>query len=406
MTCQRRHEFVRGASRGLATLAAVGSLALSTAACSRGAGTDTSTGTDRRATAVTRKADRRATGGAMIRLKTYHVIDAQGIGLEAFSLLIPADWQTQGGVMWPLQNPAMPAEVAFRAFSPATPDALEVFPTRACSYNPALLGMFPIGSLYMGSEMREPMHARQALKTMVIGRNRTGASDLRVTSEADVPELQAIAEQIAAQELRQGAPGVQAHVTAAKVRVEYSLGGQPVEEEFYGTVTAYAFPVGGFGQTATIWTRDHLFSFRAAKGQLDSHARLYETIVKSFTVNPQWLNKYLQVVRMLTQQQIQNIHRIGELSRYLSRTSNEISDMMMQAYENRQAAYDRISTNFSQTIRGVDEWIDPATGTHTELPSGYDNAWVNGLGEYVLSENPSYNPNIESNQNWQPLKRK
>jgi hypothetical protein len=160
------------------------------------------------------------------------------------------------------------------------------------------------------------------------------------------------------------------------------------------------------GQVSTIWTRDNLFSFRAAKGRLDSQARLYQAMVKSFQVNLQWLNKYVQIVRMLTQQQIRRIHQIGELSRYLSRTSNEISDMMMQAYENRQAAHDRISTNFSQMIRGVDEWVDPTSGVHTELPSGYDNAWVNGLGEYVLSENPNYNPNIGSNQNWQRLTRK
>lgn len=342
----------------------------------------------------------------MIRLKTHHVVDSQGIGLEAFSLLIPAEWQTEGGIRWPLQNPAMPAEVAFRAFSPASADALEVFPTRACTFNPALLGMFPVGSLYMGSEVRQPIDARQALKTMIIARNRNGVENLRVISEADVPELQAIAEHMAAQELRQGVPGAQAHVTAAKVRVEYDLGGQPVEEEFYGSVTAYVFPSGMFGQTSTIWTPDNLFSFRAPKGRLDTQARLYQTMVKSFQVNVQWFNKYVQVVRMLTQQQIQRIHQIGELSRYLSRTSNEISDMMMQTYENRQAAYDRISTNFSQTIRGVDEWTDPASGTRTELPSGYDNAWVNGLGDYVLSESPSYNPNIESNQNWQRLTRK
>jgi len=342
----------------------------------------------------------------MIRLKTHHVVDSQGIGLEVFSVLIPVDWQTEGGISWPLRNPAQPAEVAFRAFSPRTPDAMEVFPARPCSYNPANLGLFPVGSLYMGSEVREPMDARQAIKTMVIARNRGGAANLRVTTEADVPELQAIAEQAAAMELRQGVPGAQAEVTAAKVRVEYDLGGQTVEEEFFGTVTAYSFPAGMFGQRAHIWTPDNLFSFRAVKGRLDSQARLYETMVKSFHVNLQWLNTYVQVVRALTQQQIQRIHQIGEFSRQLSRQSSEISDMMMQAYENRQAAYDRISTNFSQTIRGVDEWVDPATGARTELPSGYDNAWVNGLGEYVLSESPSYNPNIDSNQNWQRLTRK
>jgi hypothetical protein len=397
----------------IAALAAAASLTLLMAGCSQGAApapSTTTSGAGAGTSAGTREgqaaAASRRTEGAMIRLKTHHVVDAQGIGLEAFSLLIPAEWETQGGIRWPLQNPAMPAEVAFRAFSPASPDALEVFPTRACTFNPALLNMFPVGSLYLGSEVRQPMDARQALRTMVIARNRNGAENLRVTSEADVPELQAIAEHMAAQELRQGVPGAQAHVTAAKVRVEYDLGGQRVEEEFYGSVTAYMFPAGMFGQTSTIWTPDNLFSFRAAKGRLDNQARLYQTMVKSFQVNVQWFNKYVQVVRMLTQQQIQRIHQIGELSRYLSRTSNEISDMMMQAYENRQAAYDRISTNFSQTIRGVDEWTDPASGTRTELPSGYDNAWVNGLGDYVLSESPSYNPNIDSNQNWQRLTRK
>jgi len=406
MTCQCRCTSIRGASRGLAMLAAAASALLLMAACSRDAGTDTSTGADARATAGTRNAGRRATGGAMIRLKTHRVVDAQGIGLEVFSVLIPAEWETEGGISWPLRNPAQPAEVAFRAFSPRTPDAMEVFPARACSYNPANLGLFPVGSLYMGSEVREPMDARQALKTMVIARSRGGAANLRVTNEADVPELQAIAQQAAAMELRQGVPGAQAEVTAAKVRVEYDLGGQTVEEEFVGTVTAYSFPAGMFGQRAYIWTPDNLFSFRAAKGRLDSQARLYETIVKSFTVNLQWLNTYVQVVRALTQQQIQRIHQIGEFSRQLSRQSNEISDMMMQAYENRQAAYDRISTNFSQMIRGVDEWVDPASGTRTELPAGYDNAWVNGLGEYVLADSPSYNPNIDSNQNWQRLTRK
>ena len=399
--------------RVFAVLSVAAAAALLVTACARGpAGDSTAAGSGAAANRSGRTGGRVESGrgrtpeGAVIRLRTHHVVDTQGIGLEVFSVLVPAEWETQGGISWPLRNPAQPAEVAFRAFDPRTPDAMEVFPARACSYNAANLGLFPVGSLYMGAEVREPMVARQALKTMVIARTRGNATNLRVTNEADVPELQAIARQAAAMELRQGVSGAQAEVTAAKVRVEYDLGGQTVEEEFFGTVTAYSFPAGMFGQRTFIWTPDNLFSFRAAKGRLDSQARLYETMVKSFQVNLQWLNTYVQVVRALTQQQIQRIHQIGEFSRQLSRQSSEISDMMMQAYENRQAAYDRISTNFSQTIRGVDEWIDPASGTRTELPTGYDNAWVNGLGDYVMSESPSYNPNIGSNQNWQRLERK
>ncbi|MBM3957580.1 MAG: hypothetical protein FJ313_05960, partial [Gemmatimonadetes bacterium] len=229
----RRATLARPRALALLMLPAAVALALDVSACSRGqtpaatgAESGTATGGTTAGGAARPTATTRATEGAMIRLKTHRVVDAQGIGFEAFSLLIPAGWETDGGILWPLRNPAMPAEVSFRAFDPHSADGLEVFPARACTFNPALLGMFPVGSFYLGSEVREPMDARQALRTMVIARHRGGVAHLRVTGEAEVPDLKAIAEQAAAHELRQGGiPGARALVTAAKVRVEYDLGG-------------------------------------------------------------------------------------------------------------------------------------------------------------------------------------
>jgi hypothetical protein len=77
---------------------------------------------------------------------------------------------------------------------------------------------------------------------------------------------------------------------------------------------------------------------------------------------------------------------------------------MMETYTNRQNAYDRISENFSQTIRGVDPYYNPIDQKTVELPSGYNNAWTNSLGEYILADDPNFNPNVESNQNWQLMK--
>ena len=45
----------------------------------------------------------------VFRLKKFSYIDRQGIGGEAFSLLIPSDWDFQGGITWSLDNPGMPA---------------------------------------------------------------------------------------------------------------------------------------------------------------------------------------------------------------------------------------------------------------------------------------------------------
>jgi hypothetical protein len=53
----------------------------------------------------------------------------------------------------------------------------------------------------------------------------------------------------------------------------------------------------------------------------------------------------------------------------------------------------------------VDKYYNPIEQKPVELPSGYENAWSNALGEYILSNDPSFNPNIGSTVDWQIMKR-
>ena len=68
-------------------------------------------------------------------------------------------------------------------------------------------------------------------------------------------------------------------------------------------------------------------------------------------------------------------------------------------------ANDRVIRNFSDNIRGVERYNDPFSGNEVELPSGYGNAWANNLGEYIITESPSFNPNVGSNLNWQQIEQ-
>ncbi len=54
----------------------------------------------------------------------------------------------------------------------------------------------------------------------------------------------------------------------------------------------------------------------------------------------------------------------------------------------------------------MDEYYDPYSGKNVELPADYGHAWANNLGEYIVTENPNYNPNLSSNLTWQPLEKK
>ena len=340
---------------------------------------------------------------AVERFKNFSYRDREGMGIEAFSMLIPADWQFSGGINWLLDNPGMPATARFRVTAPDGSGEFEVFPNQPFfwSNNQMLLSTFPIGSRYFGNEVHPPLGPLQALKEIVLPRFRGDVRDLRIVSEENLPDL--------AKELGAGAAqsGVSTAAAGARVRVEYTRGGTPVEEDIYAVVESVSFPIQSmYGITTnTNWYVDYIFSFKAPKGTLDSQAKTFQTIARSFRINPRWFSKYNQLVEQLIQAQIRQIHNVGELSRIIARTSDEISDISMQAYNNRQKVNDRIADNFSRYIRGVDDYYDPVAEKQVDLPSGYDNAWTNSLGEYVLSEDPSYNPNIGSNLNWERIKK-
>jgi hypothetical protein len=147
----------------------------------------------------------------------------------------------------------------------------------------------------------------------------------------------------------------------------------------------------------------YLQSFRVEKGKLDSEAKLFQTISYFARTDVNWLNKYNQVVNYLIQEQIKQIESLGQLSNIVSQTSNEISDANYDAWEQSQNVKDRLADDFSDSILGIQSYRNPIDGSTVDLPSGYASAWTNSLGEYILSDSPSYNPNIESNLNWQQL---
>ncbi len=90
------------------------------------------------------------------------------------------------------------------------------------------------------------------------------------------------------------------------------------------------------------------------------------------------------------------------------KAQQEISDNIVRGWEarnNRSSATadgeDNI-TQFGQYLRGVDSWNDEQ-GNKVELTSGYTNAWSKGDGNYLMSNNPAFDPNVEFNEDWKRL---
>jgi len=340
-----------------------------------------------------------------MHLKTFTYTDTQGIGIETFRMLIPSGWEFSGGLQWRMNNPGMPAVLAFQVRNPSGYEAFEVFPALAFFWTnePMSQMLKPRGSLYFGNEVQPPpAGALQALCEIVVPRYRGQMGALQFVQQQTLPDLP--------NQLRVLNPDASSGMTSAegaKVRLRYRQGEQSIDEELFGVVQVMRMTVPMLmGMVENIfWSLDYLFSFRALTERLDDLADLFRTILYSFRINPQWFGRYTQLTQFLIQNQIQQINQIGQLSRYISQTQSQISDMIMDSYYQRQQTMDRLADSFSQYIRGVDAYHNPFEDRPVELPSGYQNAWANALGEYILTDDPNFNPNQYSNLNWEPLNR-
>jgi len=331
-----------------------------------------------------------------MRLKPFSCRDDGGTGLEVFRMLTPVGWEFRGGVTWSLDNPGMPATVAFALWNPNGAEAFEVFPNINFVWNSNPLGMLlsPTGHKSFGMEMRAPMGAPQMLREIALPRYRGQMPGLQVIREEHLPDLP-----------RQLGASAQAQTDGAKVRIQYDWGGHRLEEEVCGVVEVFTMPTtslfGGGGPT--VWLADFLFSFRAYAGRLDATADLFRQVGRSLKLNPHWRAAVEQITTQLCQGQIRHIRQIGQMGQQYAQTMSDIRESRLDDWYANQAVMDGIMEDVSQTIRGVDAYYDPYKEQEVELPGGYGHAWTNDLGEYIVTDNPNFNPNLESNLSWQEM---
>jgi hypothetical protein len=340
--------------------------------------------------------------GSYVKYKTESYTDTEGIGTTAFTILIPTDWQFQGSINWIFDNPAMPATAYIRVWNPTGTEEFEIFPNKAFFWtdNPLVQQTNPPGSTYFGALVQSPLGPLDALEQNILPTYRADVEDLRIISEKTLPELDRL--------FNTGtdpSTGISSSAEGGKIRVEYTLNGLQMEDELYCVIQSLKIPTDSIYGTVTNnnWYMSYLASFRAEKGKLDPESEIFQTIAFSAQTDKNWLNKYNQLVVYLIQNQIKQIQSIGQLSQIISQTSNEISDQNLRDWEQRQSVNDGLVRDFCNQILEIQPYNNPITGTTVDLPAGYTSVWTNSLGEYVLGESPSFNPNIGSNLNWQPM---
>jgi hypothetical protein len=353
-----------------------------------------------------------APGAGTFTLRAVSIMDSpQHIGGEAYRILMPANWQFDGDIVW-RRDPANPASPRVRLRGPQGQE-IGVLPAIAFVWNPQMLGRnFPPGSQYAGTEVEPPvLDPFQCIQRVIVPRYRRNLTGARIVKQELLPELAGVG--------RMKYPGAEykdATFRAGRIRFAYQENGVPMEEDVYVLTAAVQFRVGP--TTTTMWAPDEIRYSKAPAGELDRQLAIFQTAMFSLRPNIRWFAAVQRVSEQLVNQQIQASNaavaraqaqaqaaeRQAATNQSIARSGDQINDMIMKGYQRRMATQDAIAQREDRTIRQVEIFKNPNTGENYELPAGYESAFLGPNNTYTLG-GANYNPNYNSNGSYTRLER-
>lgn len=81
------------------------------------------------------------------------------------------------------------------------------------------------------------------------------------------------------------------------------------------------------------------------------------------------------------------------------------NQLSQQVFNERMASADARNLSFRETLGGVENYRDLVNNREVYLPAGYKDYFVNGQGEYLITETPGIDPNAGSTEQWQRMNR-
>jgi hypothetical protein len=347
-----------------------------------------------------------------LRLKKVLVMDQNGFErpLASASMLLPTDWQSEGATQWNIKDSCNTIQTTFHASGPDG-RGFDVFPEKSWSWadDPTFLQRDFAQKAQMGThacDVMPPMGAADYVR-----RNLAGVRpNARIVSIEPLPKITQVLQQQARQ-TEQAAAQYQLRQRVrpdiVRARLRYNLSGKPVEEWLIvktivtGTLgPSFSVSTGQMTQAFTYSCTATTIAERAPQGELDSSERFFELLVSTIRVSPEWQSRVNQHASAMQQIELKGIR---DRSAIVSKSADHIRNIQRQGWENKQKSEDHVFQQSSEATRDVETYRNPATGETVELSNQYGRAWVNDRGEYLLSDQASFDPSVTFKENWTPL---
>lgn len=320
-----------------------------------------------------------------LRVKPFRMIDRNGFDkpLVAGTILAPADWTDEGGVVWNVQDPCNRSgyNFSYKVTSGDKLSSVTIFPVDRWQW---VEGMPQQGG---GCRFERFTNMEAWLRGMVPKLN----AEARIVSYRQRTDMIQAARGLVSSTPMPGG-GMRTNVDAGEALLEYVENGTPVREQvivmgmFNESWMEGSMGMPGyrnlFAQTFPGW------SYKAPADKFD--AKIGEAMRLSYRVGPEWNARISKAQAKMSRDNLETQRRIGEINR---QTNAEISDMINKGYQERNAIRDRGQRETIEAIRGVETYDDAfAPGGQVELDFNYDNAWRLDDGTYLLTNDANFAP--------------
>src|ERR1700722_12526647 len=189
-----------------------------------------------------------------------------------------------------------------------------------------------------------------------------------------------------------------ARIDAIRVRLEFQKDGKPMELWYAVALVTQTYRVGR-GSLYDMHAAGQMF-MGAPKGKLDANDKLFKVVMSSIQPTPQysaytnkWIANYYQI----------QANKEAAMDKIQADLDSFITQTYMHMSANAQRVSDQGFRANDQNLRDVQTFRDPTTGRKVELSNQYGHAWLNGANEYVMSDDPNFNPNAQLSGSWNQL---
>jgi len=174
--------------------------------------------------------------------------------------------------------------------------------------------------------------------------------------------------------------------------------GHPMEE--WVTAATVVRPIPNGRVTAYDWHAVMVMVFRAPKGKLDGNDKLLKLIASTIHPEPEWQKWSNGVIASLYRKKQEELAKQAAI---VAQFQQHVADTINGVVANQQAGSNKSVAGESQILRSVQTFRDPNTGALYELSNLFDNAWLNTSNQYLMSDDPTFNPTGKLTGNWTQL---